>query len=115
MYRDKTKFYLLAAFLTFMFVAFVVVRPAAYWMSERTEVVTINDKERINDADSSKYLVFTDRGVYEVTDSLLYFAFDSSDRYAEMVRGQSYTVTVAGWRFPFLSWYPNIVEVNYNN
>lgn len=58
-----------------------------------------------------KYLVFTDKGVFENTDSLLNFKWNSSDIYGELKAGETYTFNVYGWRVPFLSMYKNIVSV----
>ena len=61
--------------------------------------------------DDCKYLVFTDKGVFENTDSLLNFKWNSSDIYGELKVGETYTFNVYGWRVPFLSMYKNITSV----
>ena len=70
--------------------------------------------ERVQKSESGYYLIFTDRGVYKNSDSLWYMKFDSSDLYARLDTGQmdgtQINATVDGWRVPFLSMYPNIVE-----
>lgn len=77
---------------------------------------TVSDKERIvesNDDDgvSSKYIVFTEEGeVFENTDSVLRFKFNSSTVQGQLKEGQIYDATVYGWRIPFLSTYRNIVS-----
>src|SRR5690606_22667275 len=58
-----------------------------------------------------KYLVFTDKGVFENTDSLLNFKWNSSDIYGELKAGETYTFHVYGYRIPFFSMYKNIVSV----
>jgi len=73
--------------------------------------IAIESKERVTKTDSSKFVVFTDHGVYEVTDTFIFFDFSSADRYSELKVGKSYVIKQAGWRVPFLSWYPNILEV----
>lgn len=74
--------------------------------------VVIEDKERITETDGeSRYIIFTNKGVFENTDSFWYFKFDSSDVYSKLRRGNSYTIKAYGWRIPFMSSYPNIVEV----
>jgi hypothetical protein len=76
--------------------------------------VVVTDKERITtgsgDATSSKYLIFTPNEVFENTDSILMFKFNSSDVYGSIQRGQTCTFEVVGWRVPFLSWYRNIAK-----
>lgn len=83
--------------------------------TQRETTFTVEDKERITtgtgDTLQSKYLVFTDKGVFENTDSLLNWKFNSSDVYGELKEGQTYEAQVYGWRVPFLSLYPNIVAI----
>jgi hypothetical protein len=62
-----------------------------------------------------KYLVWAthdgESEVFEVSDSWLWLAFNSSDRYGRLQLGKTLRVKVAGVRFPFWSWYRNIVDV----
>lgn len=103
-----------------LFVGALAIFPAVYIPlylgSEREETVTVRHKERVvqssGDTTSSRYVVFTDRGEFEVVDSWLYFDFRSSTRYGIMAVGATCRVTVVGWRAGFLSWYPNVVEVH---
>ena len=71
----------------------------------------VTDKERIVNADTSKYLIFTDKGVFENTDDISVMKFNSSDFYAQIEVGNNYCFTVAGYRVPFLSMYQNIIEM----
>ena len=60
----------------------------------------------------TEYLVFTDEcGVLENTDSLPRLKFDSSDIRAAIDEGETYRFSLYWWRFGFLSWYPNILDV----
>jgi len=76
--------------------------------------VEVTEKERITtksgDRVTSKYLIFTDREVFENTDSFLAFKFNSSDSYGRIKVGQVCTFKVTGFRIPFLSSYRNILE-----
>ena len=91
--------------------------PLAYRASVYDAVVTVDARERVQDRvnmdgqTSSRYLVFTDQGVFEVTDTWLFFDFSASDRYAALKPGFSYRIEAAGWRVPILSMYPNIITV----
>lgn len=78
--------------------------------TERKETFTVNKLERVQSGDVSKYLVFTDTGVYENTDSLLNGKFNSSDLYNQLEEDSKYTCTVYGWRIGFFSQYPNLVS-----
>ena len=79
--------------------------------------ITLKDTDKAvkNDGDSGKYLVFTEDAngeiyTFEITDSFLGGRFDSSDVYAAIKVGNTYTFTVGGSRNEFMSWYPNIYE-----
>lgn len=79
--------------------------------TEREVTATVDYKERVCDGGSScKYLVFTDDGTFEITDSLVFGRFSSSDVYGRMREGKTYEFAVAGFRQPVLSMYPNIVS-----
>ena len=91
---------------------------SAWYAYGTDEVVTftVEEKERIvkqsGEGVSSKYLIFTDNGVFENTDTVWYWKWNSSDVYGDLKEGEEYTVMVYGWRVPFLSMYKNIVEIN---
>ena len=84
--------------------------------TQDTVVATVTDKDRITTGSgkdiSSKYLVFTDKEVFENTDSLLLFKFNSSDVQGKLRAGSSYRLDVYGWRLPFFSSYRNIVAAS---
>jgi hypothetical protein len=85
--------------------------PIAYCQSARDMTLVVDDRERVNSSSQSTYLVFTPDAEYEVADSITFFTFNSSSRYNQLDPGRSYKVRVAGWRVPFFSMYPNIIEV----
>ena len=82
--------------------------------------ITITDKERIyegsGDSSSSKYLVFGDdvNGaslVFENTDCFIRGKWNSSNLQGKMKEGNTYRITVVGYRVPFFSMYQNIIKV----
>lgn len=82
--------------------------------------ITITDKERIyegsGDSSSSKYLVFGDceNGdslVFENTDCFIRGKWNSSNLQGKMKEGNTYKITVVGYRVPFFSMYQNIIKV----
>jgi hypothetical protein len=90
-------------------------RPINKVSNERQVTATVTDKNVKNNSDDSKYLVYTidennNIATYEITDSFLKGRFNSSDVYAGIEVGKTYTFTIAGSRNGFLSWYPNIYE-----
>ena len=100
-------------------VIFLVVcfyRPFNKVSDMRDVTVTVTDKVVKNDGNNSKYLVFTEDisngtiTTFEITDSWLNGRFNSSDVYAAIKIGNTYTFTVGGSRNEFMSWYPNIYE-----
>ena len=87
----------------------------AYRASAEDKVITIESKERITTGHGKnvrgKWLVFTNEGPFEVTDTLVFGRWDSSNRYHRLKKGKTYKVTVAGWRWGFRSMYKNIIEI----
>lgn len=84
--------------------------------NERQIIGTVTDKDIKRYGEEDKYLVFieTEDGeteVMEITDSLIYGKFDSSDIYGSLKVNEKYTFTITGSRNEFWSWYPNIQEV----
>ena len=78
--------------------------------------VTVTGKERISDYNNSKYLIFTEDEnnnirVFQNTDVWYAGKFNSSDLYAKIKVGETYTFGVIGYRIPWLSMYENIVSV----
>lgn len=79
--------------------------------TEEQVTFTVDEKERVQNGESSKYLVFSEGGtVYEVTDDILYWRFDSSDVYNQLDPGGTYECTAFGWRWHLFSWYKNLKD-----
>lgn len=83
--------------------------------NRRDVVGTVTDKDIKRSDREDKYLIYTKDSdgnpqVYEITDSLLAFRFNSSDVYASIEVGKTYRFRVGGKRNTLLSWYPNIYE-----
>lgn len=85
-----------------------------------TYTVTVTDKERVTqksgDEYTSKYLIFCDGEngeslVFENTDTVFHFKFNSSNIYEQLKEGKQYEITVVGVRIPFLSTYQNIIKI----
>lgn len=78
--------------------------------------VTITDKERINNGDGSKYLVYCEDNdgnslVFENTDCVLRWKWNSSNVQGALKVGNRYTITVVGARIPIFSLYQNIISI----
>lgn len=90
----------------------IVAQPFYAYGTHKDTVINVTNTEvkRYNETD--KYLVFSDHGVFENTDSLLYFKFDSSDVQNELMNKGKFKITYYGWRVPFFSIYPNILTAS---
>lgn len=94
-----------------------VIFSCMYSFNDHTYQVTITDKERINQVKDSKYLVYCDEIdgrddlVFQNTDLLLRGKFDSSNIQSSLKVGNTYEITVVGFRFPLFSKYENIISV----
>lgn len=85
--------------------------------NEQHFMVTVNKTERTTEESSSYYLVFTDKGVFQISDQVFKWKFNSSDIYGSIKADSTYEIITTGYRVPFLSMYPNIIKVTpkYNN
>ena len=72
--------------------------------------LTVDEKERITTNNDSYYLIFTEKEVFKNKDSIWFFKFNSSDVYAQLKAGETYSCRVNWYRFPFLSMYRNIIR-----
>lgn len=80
--------------------------------NKRIVTATVTDKAIKHTSNRSKYLIFTeDDGVFEITDTLFYGRWNSSDVYGDIHEGGTYNFTVVGIRNHFLSMYPNILDI----
>lgn len=78
-----------------------------------TITAVVTDKAVKNYDDNGLYLIYTKDSdgtilVMEIEDNIFVGQFNSSDIYAEIKTGKTYTFDVGGSRVPFFSWYPNI-------
>ncbi len=74
-----------------------------------TQRVTVTDKDRhVSSEGGGKYMVFTDKEVFENTDSMLRDKMDSSDVQAQLHVGCTYDITAYGFRNNWFSIYRNI-------
>ena len=81
-----------------------------------TYIVTIANKQVKVQNNKGKYLIYTqmengDTRVFENTDSLIEFKFNSEDIYGGLRINRTYEVKTYGLRIPLLSYYQNIVKV----
>lgn len=106
--------------ITIAVIVTVIVVPVINFTNDHTYTITITDKERVttqSDKDNidSKYLIYgeDENGktyVLEDTDTLFRWKFNSSDVYGALKEGETYELTVIGFRVHILNWYENIVD-----
>ena len=93
---------------------------AIFSFNDTEYTITVTDKERIyegsGDTSSSKYLVFGDNEngnslVFENTDCFIRGKWNSSNIQGQLKEGNTYKVTVVGYRVPFFSMYQNIIKI----
>lgn len=109
MIRRNTSSITVGAIIIAVVLLFLVYLTTPWWTREvKTVDVTGTMAKRYEDHD--KYLIFTDQGVFENTDTLAYVKFDSSDLQAKLMRPGKFEVVYYGFRIPFFSSYPNIVS-----
>src|SRR3990167_9804398 len=95
-----------------IFIAFIIIfiiSPIIAYSTDKWVEDIIVKTERVNYENDSKYLIFGEKEVYENTDSLWYWKWNSSDFYKDLKVGQKYQLRVYGFRFGFFSWYKNII------
>ena len=92
---------------------------AIFSFNDTEYTITVTDKERIyegsGDTSSSKYLVFGDDDngnslVFENTDCFIRGKWNSSNIQGQLKEGNTYKVTVVGYRVSFFSMYQNIIK-----
>ena len=77
------------------------------------ETIIVQEKWVKYHGGDAKYLVSSiDGQVFEISDSLWYWRFDSSNVYAKVKPNVVYDIKTEGFRFPFFSDYKNIIELS---
>lgn len=97
---------------------YLVGEPLAYRLSATTTTCTVtekDDKAKPGQETGSTYMVWCrhqdgEIETFEVTDTMIFFTWNSSDRWGRIERNREYELYVAGWRIPMLSTYRNIIE-----
>lgn len=84
---------------------------------ETHEACVVDSKDRTSkQGGGSDMRVYTENcGNFTVDDSLLSMTWSSSDTYAAIEEGETYDFKTRGFRIPFLSSFPNIVEATPSN
>ena len=102
-------------------VAITIVGALSTWLVPQfvseDKIIEVTDKTTKFDGSRSRYLIFDNADVYEITDAVYIVGadagtarFNSSDIYGSLKIGESYNIHTVGIRVPLLSWYPNILS-----
>ena len=84
-----------------------------YALTIGEETITIKEKWVKYHGDDAKYLVSSTNGqVFQITDTIIKWRWDSSNLYADLDEGEICKIKTQGWRFPFFSDYKNILEAD---
>ena len=87
----------------------------AYALTTGEETITIKEKWVKYHHGRAKYLVSsTDGQVFQITDTIIRWRWDSSNLYAKLEPGMTCKIKTQGWRFPLFSDYKNILEADCN-
>jgi hypothetical protein len=98
------------AFIALVVFAFLAYFTVPYWTHEVGTYQVNNSAVKAYADEHQKYLVFTDQGVFENTDTWYYFKFASSDLQGKLMQPGKFKLTYYGFRVPFLSKYKNIIS-----
>lgn len=88
----------------------------AYWGTETQYTFTVESKGREcssagETVSCSNFVYGEDGQVFQNSDDIFYWKFDSRTVQSQIKEGETVTVTAVGWRVPFLSMQPNIISV----
>lgn len=117
--KMKTR-YILTTVSVIIIVIVMTVISIPMQFNDHTYTVTITDKDRIvevdEDSSSSKYIVFADDQngnslVFQNTDNILRGKVNSSNMQGQLKVGNTYEITVIGYRVPLLNMYENIIKM----
>lgn len=101
----------IAIILFILFIGFFITIGVTYALTSSRSTFTVIGKENTYQGKSTKYLVYNDITTYEISDSIVYMRFDSSDVYGKVTVGKTYEAKLQGFRLPILSMYPNIITL----
>jgi hypothetical protein len=103
--------------LVILLVLYVIVNDlVSFYCTFRYVDVLLLDREQVQGSVTSgadtnpTYLIYTDVGSFELIDDPRIFRWDSSDEYGQLELNRRYRLLVSGYRVPYLSEYPNIVN-----
>lgn len=100
------------AVIVALVVLFGVVLVAGGYFSKDPVHIKVTGKESVSTGSDNKheYRVYTDKGTYVVSDSLVYLRFNSADEYGKLLVGHTYDCKSYGFRIPLTSSFKNLLD-----
>lgn len=105
--RVKTVFYAILIIIAI----YIVGNLTFPYYTDDYVVSKVTKTERVTIKGDNYYTVFTKDGEYKVTDNFRIFRWNSSKVYGQIREGNTYKIHYYGFRIPFFSVYPNIIDV----
>lgn len=93
-------------------IAVLIIYPVVYILISGEDTIFVKEKWIKYKKSDAKYLIYTDKGTFEISDSLTRWQWRSSDLYGCIENNKSYNIKYYGFRFGFLSDYKNIYYIN---
>lgn len=104
---------LFCVFILLLVIAGIAYSFIIYAITINYETITIKEKWIKYQGDDAKYLISSTNGqVFQITDTIIKWRWDSSNLYADLEEGDTCKIKSQGWRFPLFSDYKNILETD---
>lgn len=84
---------------------------ACSYVNVTTKQCKVTDKESVTKDKIHQYRLYTTCGTIVVEDQLARLNFSSADIYGGVEVGKTYNIVTSGFRIPFLSMFPSVVEI----
>lgn len=85
---------------------------AVAYNTTHTKTITVCSKERAATDNGAEYRIYAYEGTYVMADSLFgKTRYSTADAYAKVQSRTTYDVVFKGFRVPFLSMFPNLLEL----
>lgn len=91
--------------------ALALAMTACSYVNVTTKQCKVTDKESISNKEGHQYRLYTTCGTLVVEDQLTRLNFSSADIYGGIEVGKTYNIVTGGFRIPFLSMFPSVVEI----
>lgn len=120
---ERKGFWIAIVAVVVLLIGAAVTRNITGDLKRETVVVTVKDKQiqqLIKSSGSSlrteiRYLVFTDKEMFVVENSIMNGAYNNSEIYMSLDTGKQYTLTVCGYGKSIITEYRNIVKIQHDN